>query len=191
MEWVTIAAALLGGLVGWLAALSAARRSAQLTHEQDLALLARQSRDADDRIRRALIGEISENLVRRPGPTDSGGPGRGSTIRGAWDAARGLDWSPEVFSAIAEAYAAGEVADSLGGSVKRLMDDFSEAALVRERERLERMLSSVQADIKAHFYFRRALAAARDGVVEPRPDPSLWRAKQQDTATIETPSPSV
>jgi hypothetical protein len=80
-----------------------------------------------------------------------------------------------VFAAIAEAYAAGEVADSFAASARHILNDFTDAALMRDRERLDRMANSVRADMKAHYYFVRALAAARDGDVQPRPDPALWR----------------
>lgn len=60
----------------------------------------------DAALRRALIAEMRENLQRLAVATDSDVPGA-SIVRSAWDAAHGIHFESDVFSAIALAYKLG------------------------------------------------------------------------------------
>jgi hypothetical protein len=91
-EWAPVLAGFLFGVLG--AGVGAVVQAMIVDDRRDRAL------------RRALVAEIRENLVRLGGPEIKGPPAAG-IVRVTWDAARSLPLDDHVFDAIAEAYRRG------------------------------------------------------------------------------------
>lgn len=95
-------AILAGGLVAVISSVLAFRYARRLQQEQ-------QDRH-DAALRRALAAEIRENMHRLGGPVITEAPGA-SSVRVAWDSARGLPLESELGDAISAAYSAAATVD--------------------------------------------------------------------------------
>ena len=103
----------------------------------------RRNQERDNMLRRALIGEVRENMARLGGPE----PARPPSVaigRIAWDAARALALPVDAFYALARAYEAGE-------TVTRALE------LVNQRAIFPPLLRSREAEVTAHEQARAIL----------------------------------